>query len=670
MSLQDLTPRLDDRDYARIVGEARALIPRYTPEWTDQNDSDSGMALVQLFAWMTETTLYRLNQVPELNYLKFLELLGIELREPRPARAELTFSLTRPDLEGVFIPKGAQVAAAPPEGESAPVIFETDEGIFALGATLREIQSLDAQSYSLETKKNEFDGQWFYPFGAHPREGSALLLGFDSPVAFTSQTLNLACYLAEEERRVTTVHCELDLSNMPVAATLAWEFWDGQFWQPLSLEKDETRSFTRSGHIFVRGPGARAKKAKIGEAPDPLYWLRCRVERSDYEIAPRLDSILTNTVAATQAATVKNEVLGGSDGRPNQSFRLPNSPIIRPLQSSPAPGPDGAQVQVWGLRLEIAETADEFVAWQEVEDFAASERRDPHFTLNYNTGEIQFGDGVHGRIPAANNLNPAGNIVARAYRYGGGKAGNLPPGSIINIQTFIAGIDKATNWRPSAGGVAEETLSDAKLRAKQTLKSQDRAVTAEDFEALAEATPGVNVRRAKALPLIHPKFIGAPIPGVVTVIIVPESDAARPLPSEPTLQTVCAHLNQHRLLTTEVFVIAPTYAHVKIQADLIVKPDADLGVVKREVETRLSEYFHPLRGGEDRDGWDFGGPIFYSRVYRVVMETPGVDRIDNNQLDIFLNGQRTDFCRDVNIEEGALLYTTEHAIQVSYSRRT
>src|SRR5688572_28885189 len=106
MSLQELTPRLDDRDYARIVSEARALIPRYTPEWTDHNDSDPGMALLQLSAWMTEATLYRLNQVPERNYLKFLQLLGIELLPAQPARAELTFSLTRADTEGVFIPRG------------------------------------------------------------------------------------------------------------------------------------------------------------------------------------------------------------------------------------------------------------------------------------------------------------------------------------------------------------------------------------------------------------------------------------------------------------------------------------------------------------------------------------------------------------------------------------
>jgi hypothetical protein len=83
----------------------------------------------------------------------------------------------------------------------------------------------------------------------------------------------------------------------------------------------------------------------------------------------------------------------------------------------------------------------------------------------------------------------------------------------------------------------------------------------------------------------------------------------------------------------------------------------------------LTTYFHPLRGGELGTGWEFGRDIFYSDVYRVVLQTPGVDRIANNQLVIWLDQERHDFCRDVPIEDGALLYSTGHDIQVAYSER-
>src|ERR1019366_2739236 len=93
-----VAPNLDDRKFADIVAQAKTLIPRYAPEWTNFNDSDPGMTLVQLFAWMTEILVYRINQVPNLNYIKFLQLLGIELAPAQPALANLTFSLARPDI--------------------------------------------------------------------------------------------------------------------------------------------------------------------------------------------------------------------------------------------------------------------------------------------------------------------------------------------------------------------------------------------------------------------------------------------------------------------------------------------------------------------------------------------------------------------------------------------
>ena len=146
-------PNLDDRTFAQIVSEAKTLIPRYAPEWTDHNESDPGITLVQLFAWMTEMLLYRVNRIPDRNYIAFLRLLGIELLPARPASAELTFTLARKDTDVVLVPKGTQVAAATEDGE-APLVFETGETLIALGATLAAIQSFDGYSFTNETTKN------------------------------------------------------------------------------------------------------------------------------------------------------------------------------------------------------------------------------------------------------------------------------------------------------------------------------------------------------------------------------------------------------------------------------------------------------------------------------------------------------------------------------------
>ena len=80
-------PNLDDRRFQDIVNEAKALIPTYCREWTNHNVSDPGVALIELFAWMTEMVLFRLNQVPDVFYTHMLNLIGFEPFAPSAAKA-------------------------------------------------------------------------------------------------------------------------------------------------------------------------------------------------------------------------------------------------------------------------------------------------------------------------------------------------------------------------------------------------------------------------------------------------------------------------------------------------------------------------------------------------------------------------------------------------------
>ena len=657
-------PQLDDRRFEDIFREARGLIPRYAPEWTDHNLSDPGITLIELFAWMTEMMLYRVNQIPELHHRKFLDLIGIKLRPAEPARAELTFSLSRPDLQSVIVPLGTQVAAPDPAGE-IPVVFETDEALVALGAGLTAIQTFDGFGYSIETTKNGAEGQWFFPFGRHSREGAAIMLGFDSPLAFTDEQINLAVFVSTEGLKREGRHCDLDLAAAPLAVDLAWEYWDKIRWEPISLDRDDTRAFTRSGHIYLRGPGARVKKDTLGSVKDSLYWFRCRLVKGAYETSPRVEGILTNTVLATQAVTHRDEVLGGTTGRPNQEFQLADAPVLVRSKPEVVTNPDNTRALVHSLRLEIDE-GQGLRVWQEVDDFLDSGPESEHFTLDRATGEIRLGNGANGRIARANAANPSANVIARLYRTNLPRAVTAGAGAISELQSFVESVASVTNRRPALAGRPAETLEDAKRRAPRALQSKERAVTGADFEFLAEETPGVHVRRAKALPLRHPRFGDVDIPGSVTVIVVPDSEAPNPLPSEATLKTVCQHLNNHRLLTSEVHVVAPRYHHVKIQASVIVKPDDDLAEVKKGVESGLTTYFHPLRGGDRGEGWEFGGPIHYSEVYRVILQTRGVARIRERGLVIWLDDEPREFCSDAETAPGALLYSDEHDIRVSY----
>jgi len=114
---------LDDRKFTDLVDELRRLIPRYAPGWTDHNVSDPGIMLIELFAWLTEALLYRLNRVPEASRVRLLELLGAVFQPAQPAIVKLT--VTADGLSAPYtLPRGSQILAKP-EARSSGIPLET-----------------------------------------------------------------------------------------------------------------------------------------------------------------------------------------------------------------------------------------------------------------------------------------------------------------------------------------------------------------------------------------------------------------------------------------------------------------------------------------------------------------------------------------------------------------
>ena len=102
-------PNLDDRDYARLVADTKAFIAARCPEWTDFSPGDPGLTLLEAFAYLTETMIFRLNRLPEKARIALLNLAGTTLLPPAAARTELVFSRVTPGPEPVTIPQGTRV---------------------------------------------------------------------------------------------------------------------------------------------------------------------------------------------------------------------------------------------------------------------------------------------------------------------------------------------------------------------------------------------------------------------------------------------------------------------------------------------------------------------------------------------------------------------------------
>jgi predicted phage baseplate assembly protein len=675
MPLPDI--QLDDRSFESLYNELRRRIPVYTPEWTDHNESDPGITMLQLFAWLEEMIIWRLNRVPEKNYIKFLELVGIDLIAAAPAHAELTFTLVK-GAAMTTVRKGTQVALSD-GGDGPPVIFETDDNLVAAGVRLEAVQSFDGAQYTLERSPGQ-PAAPFEAFGATPQRDTDLLLGFDA--TFPPGQHRLTIHVASPLDLPTVRAGDPAALEVAPPVTAFWEYWagDAKRWHRLRVERDETQALQRSGAVIFEAPQDAAKR-KLGvlrKPEDPeLYWFRYHIAEvlgEGYERAPRVEYLLLNTIGATNAVTVREELLGAANGLPTQTFRLANRPVL-PMTV----GRDGF--------IAVDEGDGEgFVVWKQVKDFNASSRTDRHYALNASTGVVTFGDGVNGKIPrwlSSNDTNrndsDIANVKAVEYRWGGGGRGNAAAGTITSLMSGVPFIESVTNLHPSVGGQDEETVAEASVRAPMTLRTTNRAVTPEDFAFLATQAPGTQIRRAQAFPLLDPRFrmkrssaggesmAEVPIPGSLTVVIVPDSATnPKPVPNEGTLSAVAAWLDRHRLLTAELHVAGPRYRQIYVEGRVIAKPSADAGHVEAALRQRLLDYFHPLKGGARGQGWDFGGKVYFSETYRQILETEGVLRIESGSIKTFLDAEEQEACADVELEADELVYSTGHDLRVTY----
>jgi predicted phage baseplate assembly protein len=433
-------PRLDDRRFQDIVNEAKAMIPRYTPEWTDHNVSDPGVTMIELFAWMTDLLLYRLNRVPEKNYIRFMDLIGMRLQGATPARAPLTFWLSAPQPGPVTLPRGTEVATVR-TGDQPAITFTTDEDLAVLPPTLRYAwTSSDEQNFQDQTPRLDLASELFDAFQRKPQPGDALYFGFPENLSQHLLALNIDC-------RVEGIGVD------PKDPPLIWEVWCGEVktWVRAEVERDETGGLNQAGTVFLHLPRDMAART-LGK--QRAYWLRVRLtaprpKQPSYSASPRINTIkatsLGGTAWATHSTLIRNEYLGRSDGNPGQLFRLSNTPVLTTQE---------------GEAVEVQNEVGDYIPWTQVETFGNSGPNDRHYTLDQVSGEVQFGptirqpDGgerAYGAVPPKNQ-----QIRVGRYRFGGGVRGNVGAHTLTVLKSSIPYVARVTNRVQAAGGLDQE----------------------------------------------------------------------------------------------------------------------------------------------------------------------------------------------------------------------
>ena len=415
---------------------------------------------------------------------------------------------------------------------------------------------------------------------------------------------------------------------------LTWEYWNGQKWSTLVV-RDETSNLTTTGIVEFLAPPDFAVHTEFGSN---AWWLRVRWDAGDYDTDPRIARILLNTTMAAQTVTVSNEVLGSSSGGANQTFQTTRVPVLggQLLAIREPEKPSGDELQTIldeegeGAVSETTDSqgrsSDVWVTWHEVPDFYGSDGRSRHYVLNHVTGEVSFGDGLSGLVPPVGSAN----VRLTTYKTGGGVRGNRPAGSIVQLKTTVPYVDKVTNYIAATGGVDAETMDSLVARAPTEIRHRLRAVTPEDYEDLARVA-STDVARALCVPnrdLIADPFDKLPpVLGNVSLIVVPKTTDAKPQPNIELVRRVQQSISACCPVTATVLVVGPLYLRVDVQVEIGVATLDVAGTVVSAVQNALAAFLHPLTGGFDGQGWEFGREPRRSDIYKVMEGVAGVDHV-------------------------------------------
>ncbi len=435
--------------------------------------------------------------------------------------------------------------------------------------------------------------------------------------------------------------------------TLRWEYRRDNTWEKLNVN-DFTDSFHRSGFIEFQIPVDWKQEEQYGQS---LCWMRVVFENGSFESMPVIKNVHLNSVYGSNKQTFYNEKLGSGSGSPLQEYDLVRYPIlpgivievredVYPPENERSlieqeEGPGAVRKEQTGSGKE-----EVWVTYHQVPHFHESTAVSRHYVLDYQKNKILFGDGKKGVIP------PRGknNIVIRQCSAGGGVRGNIGAGQVKVLREslpFLAGVE---NPLPAMGGADLESLENLKKRASGIFRSRNRAVTSEDFAWLSyEASSSVG--RSICLPKVNSR-------GEVVVIILPGRESIdlkeKLYPSSELLRRVKEYLSVRKLVGTKLQVSGPLYRSVKIRLKLVFRKEViEARSAKDQINSAIAQVLHPLVGGNDGNGWEFGASLQKEFIQRTLDRISSIHHVE----DIRLFDESTGLEQDkISIRPDELLY--------------
>lgn len=419
-------------------------------------------------------------------------------------------------------------------------------------------------------------------------------------------------------------------------------------WVPVKAV-DGTEGFTSSGELQWVGPQTMVRTSLFGRE---RYWLRT-VNRDNsldgsYPQLPVASRVDMNAVDARQQVSQERELaipLNGTVKLSQSAFideevwvdeidRFTRPEREKLLESDPA--------VYWAQRDGEGEIQRFWVRWSGGVSLAESGPDDRHYVADHAAGIVQFGDGVHGRLPSSQESE----TVRIRYKTTAGEGGHVAAGQIAGMQMPIAFISGVSNPAPSIGGGDAERIEQVLVRGPQQLKHRGRAVTAKDVEWIArEAYPQI----AKIKCLSNRDALLARSPGSMTVVAFPAGGLAGTAQFPELKRTVERELAIKAAnlvsLGGAIRVIEPAYMEISVHATVAAESADDLLPLEYNAAAKLDAFLDSITGNKDGKGWNIGEALHVSVLHSLLHSVRSLLYIERLYLHVVKieNGVRTEW---------------------------
>lgn len=417
------------------------------------------------------------------------------------------------------------------------------------------------------------------PFKRAEKAGHSLYLGFDMPL----QGGPVKLYFQFRE------------AVLRAGVRLVWEYWNGKEFQVLHVI-DETSNFSKSGLVTFLGPDSFQKSGWFGKE---RYWIRIvdsngyfdesYENRNNLLPPPFLEGVILNTVKIENREPAKTEYFQMEYYVKHKRFRLQQKNI--------------QSIHVYIKEGVIGKAEPVWKEWTRVPDFLESGEQSEHYMVNQNEGVVQFGDGNSGKVPPVSRED---NIKI-LYQCGGGQAGNVDVGEVERLTTTIRFIQQVSNPLPMSGGLDKETKSHAIRRCSSQIRLHNRAVTIQDYEALAlEASR--RIEKVKCFRGIDGQ--GKTMRGAITLALLIKDYKMGSSVFQDVKNQVMEYLKGKMPDTVyyagKLFVVEPVFVICHVKAILGTDDFQWVFSVQKQAEEQLNRFFDPLEGNVDHQGWEMG----------------------------------------------------------------